>query len=114
MEQKPNDYLDIQLDFHYFFVRKVMLLKYSQAFILFPGGFGTMDEMFETATLMQTDKIYDFPVVAMGKDYWKPLGPFLEETMISHGTIDERDLDFMKMTKRSERSARHYQAAMYR
>ena len=57
-----------------------------------------MDEMFETATLMHTDKVYDFPVVAMGSNFWKPLGPFLEETMISHGTIDENDLDFARMT----------------
>ena len=99
-EQKPNPYIDIQLTFHYFFVRKVMLIKYSQAFILLPGGFGTMDEIFETATLMQTGKIRDFPVVVMGSDYWKPLGPFLQETMIDHGTIDARDLDynFARMT----------------
>ena len=94
-EQKPNPYLDIQVDFHYFFVRKVMLLKYSSAFVLFPGGFGTMDEIFETGTLMQTDKIRDFPVVVMGRDYWQPLTPFIRETMVSHATIDEHDLDLV-------------------
>lgn len=99
-EQKANSYLDVQVDFYYFFVRKVMLLKYSQAFILFPGGFGTMDEIFETGTLMQTGKVRDFPVVVMGREYWQPLGPFLKETMVDHGTIEARDLDlnFARMT----------------
>lgn len=97
-EQAQNPYTDINIEFYYFFVRKVMLLKYSCAFILFPGGFGTMDEIFETATLIQTGKIYDFPVIAMGSDYWKTLGPFLRETMITHGTIDEKDLDFVRIT----------------
>ncbi len=97
-EQKPNAYTDINIQFNYFFIRKVMLLKYSTAFILLPGGFGTMDEMFETATLIQTGKICDFPVIAMGSDYWKPLGPFLRQTMIENGTIDEKDLDFVRIT----------------
>jgi len=97
-EQEPNPYLDINADFHYFFVRKVMLLKYSSAFVLFPGGFGTMDEVFETATLMQTDKIRDFPMVIMGTDYWKSLGPFIQKTMVENGTIEERDMHFARMT----------------
>ncbi|MCD8563389.1 MAG: TIGR00730 family Rossman fold protein [Alphaproteobacteria bacterium] len=98
VEQTPNPYQDISLRFDHFFVRKVMLLKYSSAFVLLPGGFGTMDELFETATLMQTDKICDFPVVVMGRDYWKQLGPFFEKTMLELGTIDERDLRFIKAT----------------
>jgi uncharacterized protein (TIGR00730 family) len=97
-EQKPNPYTDISICFHYFFVRKVMLLKYSSAFVLLPGGFGTMDEVFETATLMQTDKICDFPVVFMGTDYWKSLGLFIQKTMLEYGTIDERDAHFARMT----------------
>ncbi len=97
-EQEPNPYTDIGIDFHYFFVRKVMLLKYSSAFILFPGGFGTMDEVFETATLMQTDKISDFPMVFMGMDYWKNLGPFIEKTMLDYATIDECDAHFAYIT----------------
>lgn len=97
-EQMPNPYTDITLRFRHFFVRKVMLLKYSRAFILLPGGFGTMDEMFETATLIQTKKICNFPVVVMGKDYWNPLLPFLEKTMLEYKTIGESDLDFLKIT----------------
>lgn len=97
-EQAPNPYQDISVSFHYFFVRKVMLLKYSSAFVLLPGGFGTMDEVFETATLMQTGKICNFPVVVMGSEYWKQLGPFLDKTMLDLGTIDRKDLHFLKMT----------------
>ena len=97
-EQVPNPYQDISLHFYYFFVRKVMLLKYSSAFVLLPGGFGTMDEIFETATLMQTGKICNFPVVVMGSDYWKKLGPFIQETMLDFGTIDRKELDFLKLT----------------
>lgn len=96
-EQTPNPYQDISLTFDHFFIRKVMLLKYSQAFVLLPGGFGTMDEIFETATLIQTGKICDFPVIAMGHDYWKSLGPFISRTMIDSGTIDRDDLDFFKI-----------------
>jgi len=97
-EQKPNPYTDINIQFDHFFVRKVMLLKYSCAFVLLPGGFGTMDEIFETATLIQTGKICDFPIVAMGSEYWGALGPFLRNTMIEYGTIDEKDLDFVRIT----------------
>ena len=76
-EQKPNPYLDRWIEFRYFFVRKVMLVKYSYAFIALPGGFGTLDELFEIATLIQTGKIRDFPVVLMGTDFWEPLLDFL-------------------------------------
>lgn len=97
-EQAPNPYTDISLSFEHFFVRKVMLLKYSRAFVLLPGGFGTMDEIFEVATLIQTGKICDFPLVLMGGEYWKNLRPFLDQTMLEHRAIDERDLDFIKTT----------------
>lgn len=72
-EQKPNPYLDVMVDFHHFFVRKVLMFKYSYAFVVLPGGVGTIDEMFEALTLIQTKKVSDFPVVLMGTEYWKPV-----------------------------------------
>ncbi|MGB3213845.1 MAG: LOG family protein, partial [Alphaproteobacteria bacterium] len=98
------------VDFRYFFARKVMLLKYSRAFVLLPGGFGTMDEIFEVATLLQTGKICAFPVIIMGSAYWRELQPFLENTMVTHHTIDEADLHFVKMTDDPMEAVRFIQA----
>lgn len=109
-EQKANPYLDVSITFHYFFVRKVMLLKYSNAFILFPGGFGTMDEVFETATLMHTDRFPDFPVIAMGEKYWKNVSALLNETMIEFGTIDKDDLSFARLTDDPDETLRIIQS----
>jgi len=92
-EQKPNQYLDMWLEFRYFFVRKMMLAKYSYAFIAMPGGFGTLDEMFEVATLVQTGKIKNFPLIFMGVDYWKPLLDFLRNTLVKLKTIEPADAD---------------------
>jgi uncharacterized protein (TIGR00730 family) len=97
-EQAPNPYLDRFVEFRYFFVRKVMLVKYSYAFVVLPGGFGTMDELFEAATLIQTKKIEDFPLVLMGVEFWQPLLAFLRDTMVSHGTIAAEDLDRILVT----------------
>jgi uncharacterized protein (TIGR00730 family) len=97
-EQQPNAYLDKFVEFRYFFVRKMMLVKYSYAFIAPPGGFGTMDEVFETATLIQTGKIQEFPVVLMGREYWAPMLRFLRETMVAAGTIEQIDIDRIMVT----------------
>lgn len=96
MEQKPNPYLDKFIEFEHFFVRKVMLVKYSSAFVVMPGGFGTLDEAFEVITLMQTGKLESFPIVAMGVDFWKNLGAFVVETMIAEGTISKKDMELIK------------------
>lgn len=98
MEQRPNPYLDRFVTFRYFFVRKVMLVKYSVAFVVMPGGFGTMDELFEAATLVQTGKIAELPIVLMGRDYWAPLLRFLSESLAAQGMIDPADLDILTVT----------------
>ena len=98
MEQKPNPYLDRFVEFEHFFVRKVMLVKYSKAFIVMPGGFGTLDEVFETATLMQTEKIESFPIVGMGSRFWGALDDFVRNSLLSEGTISPSDLDLFQST----------------
>ncbi|MBP7755622.1 MAG: TIGR00730 family Rossman fold protein [Thermoanaerobaculia bacterium] len=97
-EQRPNPYLDLFLEFRYFFVRKVMLVKYSHAFVVFPGGFGTLDELFETMTLIQTGKILDFPVVIMGREYWQPLFDLMRGTLLAYGTVSPEDLERLTFT----------------
>lgn len=94
-EQNPNPYLDVMLDFRYFFVRKVMLVKYSYAFIVMPGGFGTYDEVFEALTLIQTGKIKNFPVVLIGSEFWNPLIEVLRGTLLQAGTISAKDLEYV-------------------
>jgi uncharacterized protein (TIGR00730 family) len=96
-EQAPNPYLDTMLEFDHFFVRKLMLIKYSYAFVVLPGGFGTLDELFEVATLIQTGKVQDFPVVLMGTDYWRPLLDQLR-VMAEERTIDAADLNKLIVT----------------
>jgi uncharacterized protein (TIGR00730 family) len=93
VEQEPNAYLDRWVEFPYFFVRKVMLVKYSYTFIAMPGGFGTLDEIFETAVLAQTGKILGFPLVLLGKSYWEPLMAFLRDTLVKSATVDAADVD---------------------
>jgi uncharacterized protein (TIGR00730 family) len=106
-EQKPNPYLDLWVEFRYFFVRKVMLVKYSYAFVCMPGGFGTMDEIFETATLIQTGKIGPFPLVLMGTEYWAPLREFLGRTMVPEETILRADFDRICFTDSVDEAMEH-------
>lgn len=105
-EQKPSPYLDKMVEFRYFFIRKVMLVKYSYAFIVMPGGVGTMDELFEALTLIQTHKIKDFPIVLMGKDYYYELYDFLEE-MVRQKTISPEDLNLLMLTDSVEEAMAH-------
>lgn len=98
MEQKPNPYVDRFITFRYFFIRKVMLVKYSLAFVVMPGGFGTLDELFEAVTLVQTGKIASFPIVLMGTDYWGPLLEFLRTRMVGAGTIGPDDPGLISVT----------------
>ncbi len=95
MEQQPNPYLDRFVEFEHFFVRKVMLVKYSSAFVVMPGGFGTLDEAFEVVTLVQTGKLERFPIVAMGGAYWEDLREFTLNTLLPAGTINPGDVDFI-------------------
>ncbi len=97
MEQKPNKYITKLVSFKYFFVRKVMLVKYSMAFVVFPGGFGTLDEMFEALTLIQTDKIRPFPIILYGSHYWQGLFSWLREELEASGYISEDDLSLLQV-----------------
>lgn len=101
-EQRENPYLDRVVTFRHFFVRKLMLVKYSYAFIALPGGFGTLDELFEVATLVQTGKVCDFPIVLLGRDYWRPLLSQLRDVMLAAGAIDEKDLSLLRVTDSPE------------
>src|SRR5437762_2532093 len=97
-EQKSNDYLTLSLKFKYFFVRKMMFVKYSDAFIIFPGGFGTLDELFEALTLIQTHKIHNFPVVLYGTQYWQEMLDWLKGPMLAEGKIVEEDFHRLHVT----------------
>jgi hypothetical protein len=97
LEQKPNPYANITLRFRYFFVRKVMFVKYAVAYIILPGGFGTMDELFEAVTLIQTHKIKPFPVILVGSNYWKGLFDWIKEVVLKEGKISSTDLDILQL-----------------
>jgi len=97
-EQHVNPYVDVEVDFRYFFVRKTMLVKYAQAFVIFPGGFGTMDELFEALTLIQTGKIRDFPIILFGREYWGGLLEWVRSAMVAEGKATEADLGLLTVT----------------
>jgi len=94
-EEKPNPFQNIELDFRYFFIRKVMFVKYTMAFVMLPGGFGTLDELTEAMTLIQTKKIKRFPIYLVGSKYWQPLLDWMKDTMLSQGFISEEDLSLL-------------------
>jgi len=95
MEQEPNDFANVKLSFKYFFVRKVMFVKYAQAYVGMPGGFGTLDEIFEAITLIQTKRIKPFPVILVGSDYWRPLWKWIEDTLLARTLISPDDLELV-------------------
>ena len=95
--QEPNKYVTNLIDFRYFFCRKVMFVKYAKAFVIFPGGFGTMDEFFESITLIQTEKIEEFPIVLVGSEYWKGLVEWMKVSMLKEDRIDKKDLELFSI-----------------
>ena len=97
MEQEPNPYANVRLDFQYFFVRKVMFVKYGQAYIGMPGGLGTLDEIFEALTLIQTHRIKPFPVILVGKDYWSGLADWIRNTLLARNYVSQQDLDLVTL-----------------
>ena len=101
-EQKPNPYANIHLDYKYFFVRKVMFVKYAVAYVIMPGGFGTMDELFEALTLIQTKKIKAFPLILMGSEYWQGLIDWMKNTMVKDGKILAADMDLIQVVDETE------------
>jgi uncharacterized protein (TIGR00730 family) len=105
-EQKPNPYLDTWIDFRYFFVRKLMLEKYSYAFVAAPGGIGTLDELFEASVLIQTGKIQDFPLVLLGSDYWRPLVDYLKDRLVAATAIDAKDVARWHVTDSPEEAVK--------
>ena len=97
MEQQPNPYANVRMDFRYFFIRKVIFIKYAQAYVVLPGGFGTLDELFEALTLIQTDRIKPFPVILVGNDYWQGLLDWLRDRLLQTGKISPEDLELIQL-----------------
>lgn len=105
-EQSMNPWVNIGINFRYFFARKTMFVKYSSGFIAMPGGFGTMDELFEALTLVQTSKIHSFPIVLVGSDYWRGLVDWVAGSMVAEGTLDEAELDLIHLVDEPEEAVR--------
>ena len=110
-EQLPNSYLDKFIEFEHFFVRKVMLVKYSTAFAVLPGGFGTLDEAFEVATLIQTGKLERFPIIGLGGEFWRQLRLFARDTLLAHGVISPEDIEFVHPVESVEEAMTYIPAA---
>ena len=106
-EQKPNPYANIPLDYKYFFIRKVMFIKYAVAYVIMPGGYGTMDEFFEALTLIQTRRVRSFPVILMGREYWQGLLDWLKDTMLKREMILPYDLDMIQVIDEPEEVVKH-------
>jgi uncharacterized protein (TIGR00730 family) len=106
-EQKPNPYVNIHIDYKYFFIRKVMFVKYAMAYVILPGGFGTLDELFEALTLIQTKRIKSFPVILMGSEYWKGLMDWMKKTMMKELMIEKDDLNYFQIIDDPEEVVRH-------
>ncbi|MFI6427290.1 TIGR00730 family Rossman fold protein [Promicromonospora sp. NPDC050880] len=106
-EQGVNEYVNLGINFRYFFARKTMFLKYAQGFIVLPGGFGTFDELFEAVTLVQTHKVTQFPIVLVGTEYWSGLLEWVRSTALAHGTISDVDLDIVHLTDDPAEAVRH-------
>ena len=113
-EQSLNSWVDLGLEFRYFFARKTMFVKYAQAFVICPGGFGTMDELFEALTLVQTRKVNQFPVILMGTDFWTPLLDWMRGTLAERGLIAQKDLDLFVVTDDVAEAVRLIDAAYER
>jgi uncharacterized protein (TIGR00730 family) len=108
-EQKPNPYANVSIDYKYFFIRKVMFVKYAVAYVILPGGFGTMDELFEALTLIQTKRIKSFPVILMGSEYWKGLFDWLRKTMLRDNKISPEDLELFQILDDPDEIVKHIQ-----
>jgi len=108
-EQKPNPYANINIEYKYFFTRKVMFVKYAMAYVVLPGGFGTIDELFEALTLIQTKRIKSFPVILMGSEYWKGLFDWLRKTMLRDNKIAQEDLELVHIIDDPEEVVKHIQ-----
>ncbi len=106
-EEQPNPYANRSLDFHYFFARKLMFVRYARAFVIFPGGFGTLDEMFESLTLIQTDRIEDFPTILVGSEHWRPLLDWIDSALEDTGMISPGDKELLVVADRPEEVCEH-------
>src|SRR5215207_5860693 len=102
MEQAPNRYANRTIEFHYFFARKLMFVRYARAFVIFPGGFGTLDELFESLTLIQTERIHHFPVILVGSQFWKPMISWIDDILEDNGLISPGDKELLRVADRPQ------------